>query len=146
MKKYVLLLVSFYIIMGCSKQSTQEIVFLENHTINNSEYSYSIEIPNHWEDKYTYNIKEANMWFRYVSNDEQFSPTIFFIYTISDDKTEEFESNPENEFIKLGQRSGVTFYSVFPLDFELDSQSEIDEYNSMHDEVKHIIETFKFIK
>lgn len=86
------------------------------------------------------------MWFRYVSNDEQFSPTIFFIYTISDDKIEEFESNPENEFIKLGQRGGVTFYSVYPVDFELDSQSEIDEFNKMHDEIKHIIETFKFIK
>jgi uncharacterized protein YcfL len=123
----------------------QKLPTKEKEIVNNPKYSYSLEIPNDWEGKYTYNIKEANMWFRYVSKDEQFSPTIFFIYTISNDKTDEFESNPEIEFIKLGQRDGVTFYSVYPLDFELESQSEIEEYNQMHDEVKNIIRTFKFI-
>jgi hypothetical protein len=145
MKKYILLLISLYILIGCSKQ-TQEVMFLENHTITNSNYSYSIAIPNHWEGKYKYQIREGNIWFRYVSKDEQFSPTIFFIQAISNNTTGEFESNPENEFIKLGERSGVTYYSVYPLDFELDSQSEIQEYNKMLDEVKKIIQTFKFIK
>jgi hypothetical protein len=114
--------------------------------IINPQYSYSIDIPDYWEGKYTYNIKDGNMWFRYVSKDKQFSPTIFYIYTISNDKIEEFENNNENEFIKLGHRDGITFYSVYPLDFELDSSSEIEEYNQMHDEVTNIVHTFKFIE
>lgn len=91
----------------------------ERDIIKNPQYSYSIEIPSYWEGKYTYNIKGGNMWLRY---------------------------NPENEFIKLGQRDGVTFYSVYPLDFELDSQSEIEEYNRMHDDVGNIIQTFEIIE
>jgi hypothetical protein len=106
-------------------------VLEENHLITNSKYSYSIGIPNHWEGNYEYQIKEGNIWFRYVSKDNQFRPTIFYIQAISKDETEEFESNPENEFIKLGEREGLTFYSIYPLDFELDSESEIDEYNQM---------------